>query len=80
MKLTLFLALVSVVQCGTIVQELLERHSEFSNLTDAVIAANLTSVLNGTGPFTVFAPNNKAFTSLLRVSPDALENSTFVAG
>jgi uncharacterized surface protein with fasciclin (FAS1) repeats len=38
---------------------------EFSILVEAVVAANLTTTLSGTGPFTVFAPTNTAFGNLL---------------
>ncbi len=37
----------------------------FSVLVDAVVAANLATTLSGTGPFTVFAPTNDAFTAAL---------------
>ena len=37
----------------------------FSILVEAVVAANLQGTLSGTGPFTVFAPTNAAFASLL---------------
>jgi len=37
----------------------------FSVLVEAVVAANLATTLSGTGPFTVFAPTNDAFTSAL---------------
>lgn len=37
--------------------------SEFSTLSAAVAKAGLGSTLSGTGPFTVFAPNNDAFTA-----------------
>lgn len=37
----------------------------FSILAEAVTAANLTGTLNGTGPFTVFAPTDAAFGALL---------------
>ncbi len=36
----------------------------FSTLVTALTAANLTSALGGTGPFTVFAPSNDAFAKL----------------
>ena len=39
--------------------------SDFSTLVDAVVAAGLVDTLSGTGPFTVFAPTNAAFASLL---------------
>ena len=38
---------------------------DFSILVEAVVAAGLVSTLQGTGPFTVFAPTNTAFTALL---------------
>jgi len=38
---------------------------DFSVLVEAVVAANLTSALSASGPLTVFAPTNAAFTSLL---------------
>ena len=39
--------------------------TDFSILVEAVTAANLGATLSGTGPFTVFAPTNAAFASLL---------------
>jgi uncharacterized surface protein with fasciclin (FAS1) repeats len=38
---------------------------QFSVLVEAVVAANLAGTLSGTGPFTVFAPTNDAFTAAL---------------
>lgn len=38
---------------------------DFSILVEAVVAAGLVSTLQGTGPFTVFAPTNAAFAALL---------------
>ena len=38
---------------------------DFSVLVEAVVAADLQGTLSGTGPFTVFAPTNAAFTALL---------------
>ncbi|MEP7295043.1 MAG: fasciclin domain-containing protein [Burkholderiales bacterium] len=38
---------------------------QFSILVEAVVAADLTTTLSGTGPFTVFAPTNDAFAALL---------------
>jgi len=37
---------------------------DFSILVEAVVKADLVETLNGTGPFTVFAPTNAAFQSL----------------
>lgn len=39
-------------------------NKDFSTLVTAVKAADLVDVLNGDGPFTVFAPNNAAFSKL----------------
>src|SRR5690606_28118911 len=36
-------------------------NNDFSLLKTALVQAGLTQVLSGTGPFTVFAPNNAAF-------------------
>jgi len=38
---------------------------DFSILVEAVVAAGLVTTLQGTGPFTVFAPTNAAFAALL---------------
>ncbi len=38
--------------------------ANFSTLTQALVRTNLASVLQGAGPFTVFAPTNEAFTAL----------------
>jgi transforming growth factor-beta-induced protein len=37
---------------------------DFSILVEAVVKADLAGTLNGTGPFTVFAPTNEAFEAL----------------
>jgi transforming growth factor-beta-induced protein len=47
----------------TIVQ-IAQQTPELSTLVDALVAANLTGVLSGDGPFTVFAPTNAAFAKL----------------
>ncbi len=48
-----------------IVQTAVALAPEFSILVEAVVAAGLTETLSGPGPFTVFAPTNDAFASLL---------------
>lgn len=40
-------------------------NSDYSSLLDALNRANLVSTLDGTGQFTVFAPNNAAFSAFL---------------
>jgi len=39
--------------------------ADVSVLVEALVAADLTTTLSGTGPFTVFAPTNAAFTAAL---------------
>lgn len=56
---------------GTIV-EVAAGNPDFSTLVAAVQAADLTSTLNGEGPFTVFAPTNAAFEALPPGLVDAL--------
>lgn len=41
-----------------------ESDSNFSTLVTAIQAAGLTNTLSGTGPFTIFAPTNAAFSNL----------------
>lgn len=45
--------------------EVLSAYSEYSLLVEAVKAAGLVDTLKGSGPFTVFAPNNAAFGNAL---------------
>jgi transforming growth factor-beta-induced protein len=47
----------------TVVGQALSNDS-FSILVQAVVKANLVNTLNGTGPFTIFAPTNAAFEAL----------------
>jgi len=49
----------------TIVETAIASAPEFSILVEAVINAGLTDTLNGTGPFTVFAPTDAAFAAAL---------------
>jgi len=44
--------------------EVASTNSDFSTLTAAIKAADLADVLSGEGPFTVFAPTNRAFAAL----------------
>merc|ERR1712070_1301469 len=44
--------------------ELAESVKDLSTLVSAVVAADLVDTLSSPGPFTVFAPTNKAFASL----------------
>jgi uncharacterized surface protein with fasciclin (FAS1) repeats len=47
------------------VVELAQATPDLSILVEAVVAAGLAATLSGAGPFTVFAPTNAAFASLL---------------
>ncbi len=47
-------------------------NADFSTLVTAVKAAELVETLSGTGPFTVFAPNNAAFAKLPAGTLDGL--------
>ncbi len=44
----------------------------FKTLVTALKAADLVSTLNGTGPFTVFAPTDEAFAKIPKATLDAL--------
>merc|ERR1719456_2063817 len=49
---------------GKNIVQLAESVSELSTLVAAVVAGDLADTLSSTGPFTVFAPTNKAFSAL----------------
>lgn len=48
---------------------------QFSTLVSALTKANLVTALKATGPFTVFAPNNTAFTKAGITSLDGVNNT-----
>jgi uncharacterized surface protein with fasciclin (FAS1) repeats len=52
-----------VIFAPTII-DLAATNSNFSSLATSLTTANLITTLQGAGPFTVFAPDNNAFTSL----------------
>jgi|GEM_PF-538134 len=58
---------------------LLAANQSFSTLVTAVNAAGLAGTLNGTGPYTIFAPTNDAFNNLLQTkgmtAQDLLNNT-----
>jgi uncharacterized surface protein with fasciclin (FAS1) repeats len=45
------------------ITDVVVNNASFSTLETAVLKANLQATLSGTGPFTVFAPNDAAFTA-----------------
>jgi transforming growth factor-beta-induced protein len=55
---------------GQNIVEVASANADFSTLVDLVGSAGLAGALQGAGPFTVFAPNNAAFASLLGVLTD----------
>ena len=59
---------------GNIVQ-VAQGNADFSILVAAVVKADLAATLSGTGPFTVFAPTNAAFTKLAGTSLDAFSSA-----
>ena len=57
----------AVAGCGTCDKTVVENavaNDDFKTLVAAVKAADLVKTLSGKGPFTVFAPTNKAFANL----------------
>jgi len=55
-----------VVTCDSLnIVETAQANADVSVLVEAVVAADLVTTLSGTGPFTVFAPTNAAFTAAL---------------
>jgi uncharacterized surface protein with fasciclin (FAS1) repeats len=47
-------------------------HGDFGTLAKALTAADLVEVLEGMGPFTVFAPTDKAFAKIKKETLDAV--------
>lgn len=48
---------------GSTITDVVVNTDSYSTLETAVVKANLQSTLSGTGPYTVFAPDNNAFTA-----------------
>jgi uncharacterized surface protein with fasciclin (FAS1) repeats len=65
------LALKSSAATQNIVQ-IAAGNPDFSTLVTALTAADLVKTLEGDGPFTVFAPTNKAFAKIKKADLDAL--------
>lgn len=57
------------------ITEIVSTNNDFSFLRSAVVKANLATTLSGTGPFTVFAPSNVAF-SASGISSSTIESLT----
>jgi uncharacterized surface protein with fasciclin (FAS1) repeats len=58
------------------VSAVLVANPQFSTLVTALTEANLVTDLKGTGPFTVFAPNNAAFAKAGITNLDSLSNTS----
>jgi uncharacterized surface protein with fasciclin (FAS1) repeats len=63
----------AVIGLPTIV-DLAVANSDFGTLTSALVGEDLVDTLNSAGPFTVFAPNNDAFTNFTNPNGNALSN------
>ncbi len=57
-------AAVPMATSSVNVVQMAEHNPQFSTLVAAIKAAGLAKTLEGTGPFTVFAPTNRAFAAL----------------
>jgi uncharacterized surface protein with fasciclin (FAS1) repeats len=58
------------------VVDVINQNENLSTLATMIQVANLTETLNGTGPFTVFAPDNMAFDALGNQTVNQLMNNT----
>jgi len=70
-QLALVLVIVAVVHSLNIV-DFAKSNANFKTLTAAIKAAGLESALSGPGPFTLFAPNDEAFSKLPAGTVDGL--------
>lgn len=62
--LTVTTLLLTVTISAQTVVDVAVSNKDFSTLVTALKAADLVSALSGEGPFTVFAPNNEAFSKI----------------
>ena len=62
----------AVTKVGDDILETAAKAGNFKTLAKALDAADLTKVLKGKGPFTVFAPTDEAFAKLSKEQTDAL--------
>jgi uncharacterized surface protein with fasciclin (FAS1) repeats len=56
--------------------EIAQADQNFTTLVDLVVKAGLADTLSGSGPFTVFAPTNEAFSKLPHEMVENLMNDT----
>ena len=62
--LTITTLLLTITISAQTVVDAAVSNKDFSTLVTALKAADLVSALSGEGPFTVFAPNNEAFSKI----------------
>jgi len=67
----ILLSITSMAQTKKDIIDIAEGSKEHTTLVQAIKAAELLTTFKGTGPFTLFAPNNSAFENL---SPGTLDN------
>ena len=67
----ILLSITSMAQTKKNIIDIAEGSKEHTTLVQAIKAAELLTTFKGTGPFTLFAPNNSAFENL---SPGTLDN------
>ena len=77
--LFMFVTIAAITGCATqpspvSVAETIAGTSQLSTLNGLIAKAGLTETLKGTGPFTVFAPSNEAFTKVPAKTLDDLAN------
>lgn len=70
-SVALIVSTLSFASQGNIIQ-VAEKAGDFKTLLTAIKVANLTKTLEGKGPFTVFAPTDKAFAALPKQTLDQL--------
>lgn len=68
--------MATVKQKPKTIVDLAINDGSFTNLVDALKSADLVSTLKGSGPFTVFAPNDDAFAKLPKGTQKSLMKST----
>jgi uncharacterized surface protein with fasciclin (FAS1) repeats len=76
---TLFVAAIVVALAGCAtpsrpvpVADAIAAQPQLTTLSSLIVKAGLTDTLNGSGPFTVFAPSNQAFAKVPAQTMDAL--------
>ena len=74
LALLLFISMPTAAAAQSIVDVAVE-NEDFSTLVDLVVTAELAETLAGDGPFTVFAPTDEAFASLVPFAAEAIDRN-----